>query len=107
MPGVRPVTLPAVPTVAWLLLALHVPPDIPSARVTAVPAQIAALPVIVPAVAVVLIVTASVAVAVPQLFVTVYTTVSTPVDDGVSTPAELIAASLFVTLHVPPVVPSV
>ncbi len=71
MPGVIPVTLPAVPTVAWLLLALHVPPDMPSANVTAVPAQIAVVPVIVPAVAVVLIVTASVAVAVPQLFVTV------------------------------------
>lgn len=66
-----PVTLPVLPTVAWLLLLVHVPPLTPSVKVTAVPAQIADVPVIVPAVAVVPIVTAKVVVAVPQLLLTV------------------------------------
>ncbi len=69
VPGVTPVTTPAV-TVAWALLLLQVPPATPSVIVIVASAHTPVAPVIVPASGMGLIAISFVAVAVPQLLVT-------------------------------------
>lgn len=72
VPGAMPVTIPVVPIVATaLLLLLHEPPDNALPNVVVPPTHTFAVPVIVPAPVVVATVTFIVAVAVPQVFVTV------------------------------------
>ena len=67
-----PVTVPVALTVATpAVLLLHTPPAAASANVVAVPVHTVVVPVIVPAVGVADTVTVVVAVAVPQLLVTV------------------------------------
>ena len=68
-PAVIPFTTPAL-TVALPLLALQVPPGVPSVKVIVVPAHTAPEPVIVPADSAPITVTVSLALTVPQLLVT-------------------------------------
>jgi hypothetical protein len=100
-PAATPVTMPP-DTVAFVLLALHTPPGVPSVSVIEAPSHTLVDPEIVPAVIAAPIVTSSVAVAVPHEFVTVYITVSTPAVMAVNVPPPEIVALLLVTLHVPP-----
>ena len=96
-----PVTIPPV-TDALLLLALQLPPVVPSVKVIVLPTHTLVVPVIVPAVRVAPTVTDSVVVAVPQLLLTVYFIVSVPALTAVTTPDVFMVAWLLVMLHVPP-----
>ena len=70
IPALRPVTIPPV-TVAFVLLALHIPPVTGSVSVIVEPIHTSAGPLMVPEKGSVLMVINDVAVAVPQAVVTV------------------------------------
>ena len=98
MPAVTPVTVPEVPTVAFELLLLHVPP-LPSASAVVEPAQTLAVPVIDAAAALTVIEVVAVHVP-PSEYVIVVTPgdtrpVTTPVEPTDAKPGALL-------LHVPP-----
>ena len=72
MPAVTPVTIPVVLTVATVgVLLLHTPPVVASVNVAVVPVQTVVVPVMLPALGVPDTVTVVVALALPQLLVTV------------------------------------
>ena len=103
VPLLTPVTIPVLPTVATaVLLLLQVPPLIPSVKVIVDPVHTLAGPVMVPAVAVVPMDMGSVAMAVPQLLLTVYTIVSRPALTAVNEPTVVMVALALVMLQVPP-----
>ena len=104
IPTVIPVTLLIMPTVAFALVRLHVPPETVSVKCVATPVHILAGPEIVPALGVGLIDTILVTVAVPQLLVLVYIIVSTPdnIPVIVANVAPTMVALPLVALHVPP-----
>lgn len=105
MPGVIANTTPEELIVATLVLLLvQVPPDVASLSVLVKPLQILSVPVIgATAVGVPFTLTNFVALAVPQLLVTVYVIVAEPADAPVTTPvADPIVAWALLLLHVPP-----
>lgn len=102
-PAARPVTVPPV-TEALLLVALQAPPAAGSVSTIEDPAHTLPGPLIVPAVRNAPIDIGLIALAVPQLLVTVYTTVSVPGVTAVTRPDALpTVASVLVMLHIPPV----
>ncbi len=101
IPAVIPLTSPPT-TVALALVALHTPPGAPLVSVIVAPSHTLLAPKIVPAVRNAPIFTVLVATAVPQALVTVYTTVSSPVDTPDNNPPDVIVARALVTLQAPP-----
>jgi hypothetical protein len=90
-------------TVALLLVADHDPPVTVAVSEMDEPAHTVVVPLIVPAEGATPMVTTWLAIDVPQLLVTVYTTVSVPVDTPLTSPVGDTDAVPFVVLQVPPV----
>jgi hypothetical protein len=91
LPALTPVTTPAPLTVATdVLLLAHdvVPPDAVSTRVMTPPEQVVVLPLMKPAYGAASTLMLCVAVALPQLLVTVYVMVAVPADTAVTTPVD-------------------
>ena len=70
IPGITPTSIPVPEMVAFVLLALHVPPEVVSISVVNAPAQTRVVPIMVPPPGDALTVITFVAVAVPQPLVT-------------------------------------
>jgi len=103
-PGTTPVTTPPALMVALPLLALHTPPEVALLKVMVAPVHTVIAPVIALTVGGPMIVIVFVAVAVPQLLLTVYTAVSSPAVTPLTIPVAPMVALLFVMLHTPPTV---
>ena len=101
VPAIIPVTSPTPETVALLLLADHTPPTTASDSVIVSPSVTDDAPLIVPAVNA-LTVTTDTALALPQLFVTVYDTVVVPPVTPVTLPEPSTTALPFEELQTPP-----
>lgn len=102
VPIATPVTIPVVPTLALVLLLLHVPPPILLMSVVVKPTHTADVPVIVSALGKAFIVTVFVADAVPHKLVTEYITVSIPAATPITIPVVPIDAFALLIHHVPP-----
>ena len=102
MPPDTPETTPvAEPTVATVVvLDAHVPPDVVSLSVVVAPAHMVVTPVM-GAIAFTIVI-ALVAVALPQLFVTMYMAVSLPAVTPVTVPPLVMVAFPLLMLHEPP-----
>lgn len=105
-PASTPVTVPATETLALPFDAVQMPPETVSDRVMAAPAQTDDGPEMIPAFGAILIVMILDADTDPHDPVTVYKTVSVPVDNPVTTPAATDACALTV-LQTPPATVSV
>jgi hypothetical protein len=108
VPPETPATTPVLFTVAFPLLALHVPPPTLSDSVIVAPTFTEDEPVIVPALGKGIIVTVWVAVAVPQLLLTVYDIAVVPAAKPVTIPVlPTVAIDGPEDDHVPPEIASV
>ena len=103
VPAAAPVTTPPLkPRDAMADDELHAPPLVASVNVTVAPAHNDAVPFIVPAFGMELTVTSLVALAVPQLLVTVYDMVAVPAAEPVRLPVKLMdAIAADEELHTP------
>ena len=108
-PAATPPTRPVPLTVAMVLLLLvQPPPAVVSARVTVKPAQTVEAPEMIPAEADPVTFTGAVAMALPQLLVTVYDIVAEPLAIPVTRPEVFTEAMVAVDDdHVPPTTTSV
>jgi hypothetical protein len=108
VPGVMPVTMPVVETVAAVLTdLLHVPPADAAVKVTGAPIQTLAGAVICGSPGAVSTVMALIARTEVHALVIVYMTVSEPADTPVITPvADTVARLVLLMLQAPPVVAS-
>ena len=104
-PVATPLTTPPEVTEAIpALLVAHVPPETEEDKVTVLPTQTTPRPEILPALVVEVTGNVAVAVAVPQLFVTVYEMVAEPPATPVATPeASIVAMEMSLLLQLPPV----
>ena len=107
VPGVMPVTMPPVVMVALVLLLPQAPPGTLLVSMISEPTHTFDGPVMVPVKVLELTATTWVALAVPQLFTTVYSMVSSPAVMPVTMPVLPTVAVPLLLLQVPPGVPSV
>jgi hypothetical protein len=109
VPAETPVAIPVVEIVATeLLVLLHAPPVVASVNVIDAPWQTADAPPIAAGIVglELVMVTLSRAVAVPQVLVTMYLTVSAPAEMPVAIPVlVMVAKEVLLILQVPPVAP--
>ena len=109
MPADTPLTLPLPSTVAIaVLLLVQLPPLTPSVKAVLALTQTVVVPLIVPASGNGLTATLVVAIAVPQLFVTVYAIFALPADTPLTLPLpSTVAIAVLLLLQLPPLTPSV